>query len=246
MQNINYWALPSPAEEGAPIRLQDGINSITVRLKGAAFQLDEELQALYAYAAAAGVPLEDGSSLGRYFPLLGALTTAQLPRIHLPPASEELEVGLQEDSRDLALPSSTPHEVEVQPDLATVVQKYAHLFKEYPLLFRPQDESPPPQQAVVTLALTEAKRSATTEKGDRWCHTPDPLNLIREAGLRGRIPMGVDCKASIPKAGLYLLVPRNSSPQRFPQWTNTLNQSVTNAPRGCTEFSDWLFLESFR
>ena len=69
------------------------------------------------------------------------------------------------------------------------------------------DESLPQQQAVVTLALTEAKRSATTEKGDRWCHTPDPLNLIREAGLRGRIPMGVDCKASIPKAGLYLLVP---------------------------------------
>jgi hypothetical protein len=87
------------------------------------------------------------------------------------------------------------------------VQKYANLFKEYPLLFIPQDESLPQQQAVVTLALTEAKRSATTEKGDRWCHTPDPLNLIREAGLRGRIPMGVDCKASIPKAGLYLLVP---------------------------------------
>jgi len=60
---------------------------------------------------------------------------------------------------------------------------------------------------VVTLALTEAKRSATTEKGDRWCHTPDPLNLIREAGRRGRIPMGVDCKPSIPKSGLYLLVP---------------------------------------
>ena len=31
-----------------------------------------------------------------------------------------------------------PHEDEVQPDLATVVQKYAHLFKDYPLLFIPQ------------------------------------------------------------------------------------------------------------
>jgi len=185
--------------------------------------LDEELQAFDAYAAAAGVPLEDGSSLRLFFPLLGALTTSQLPRIHLPPVSEVLgagcasppqvteemkeehvlEVGLKEDSKDLALASSPPHEDEVQPDLATVVQKYAHLFKDYPHLFIPHVETLPQHQAVVTLALTEAKRSATTEKGDRWCHTPDSLNLIREAGLRGRIPMGVDCKASIPKAGLY-------------------------------------------
>jgi hypothetical protein len=68
-----------------------------------------------------------------------------------------------------------------------VISKYAHLIKEHPNLSMPPFEVPPHHQAAVALALTEVKRSATTEKGDRWCHTPDPLNLIIEAGLRGRI-----------------------------------------------------------
>ena len=195
----------------APIRLQDGLFSVTVRLKGASFQLEEDLQIFDAYAAAVGVPLEEGSPLGVFFPLFGVRSTSQLPRSHLPPVSEVLGAGCaslpqaveekkeepplvggsQEDSRDLALPSSPPHEDEVQPDLATVIQQVRSSVQGEPEpLHAACDESPPQQQAVVTLALTEAKRSATTEKGDRWCHTPDPLNLIREAGMTRPHPYG--------------------------------------------------------
>jgi hypothetical protein len=214
MQAINYWALPSPGGEGTPP-------------KGASFQLEEDLQRFDAYAAAVGVPLEEGSPLGVFFPLFEVLSTSQLPRRHLPPVSDVLGAGCaslpqavgekkeepplvggsQEDSRDQDLAGLAPHEDEVQPDLAMVIRKYAHLIKENPSLFMPPLEVPPQHQAVVTFALTEAKRNATTEKGDRWCNTPDPLNLVRVAGLRGRVPMGADHIASVSKAGLYLLVP---------------------------------------
>ena len=235
MQAINYWALPSPGGEGTPpIQLQDGLFSVTVRLKGASFQLEEDLQIFDAYAAAVGVPLEEGSPLGVFFPLFEVRSTSQLPRKHLPPVSDVLGAGCaslpqaveekkeeppliggsQEDSRDPDLAELAPHEDEVQPDLAMVIRKYAHLIRENPSLFMPPLEVPPQHQAEVTFALTEAKRSATTEKGDRWCNTPDPLNLVREAGMRGRVPMGADHTASVSKEGLYLLVPMFG-----PSWT---------------------------
>ena len=94
MQDIHYWALPSPdGEDSLPIRFQDGLFSVTVRLKGASFHLEEDLQAFGAYAAAVGVPLEDGFPLGIFFPLFEALTTLQLPRMHIPPVSELFGAG---------------------------------------------------------------------------------------------------------------------------------------------------------
>jgi hypothetical protein len=174
------------------------------------------------------VPSEEGSPLGIFFPLLEARTTSQLPLTHLPLSRKFSElaepvplkslrkrrrhlhwtcVGPQEDSRGPNLAGLAPHEDEFQPDLAMIISEYAHLIKEHPKIFLPPLEVLPQPQPVVALALTEAKQSDTTEKGDRWCHTPDPLNIIIEVGWRGRIPMGVDCTPSISKAGLYLLVP---------------------------------------